>query len=252
MAKARAEPAGEQRRVRARALDRQPLDRSDARPARREPTPATGACGARRCRTPPSAVNRCASWPYAARDRRPLRRVDDEPVADVDDLRERRRVPVRLAAPAAERGQVGDEQRQHDGRGVVRRLAAETQLDHLGEHLAAAGELEVADRRVRLDAAAAAGERHEDDRPRRVTLGETREHALRARRPTRAAPRRGGSSCSSGARARRRPPRGSASARASARSRRRRPSVPPQCLRHERPSRCTSSSERAGPQLPAA
>ena len=99
--------------------------------------------------------------------------------------------------------------------------------------------------------APAAGERHEDDRARRVPLGETREHALRARRPTRAAPRRGGSSCSSGAPARRRPPRGSASARACARSRRRRPSVPPQCLRHERPSRWTSSSDRAGPQLPA-
>ena len=249
MAKARAEPADEQRRVRARPLDRQPLDRSDARPAGRERCPpreraAPGDVGDRR---PGEEVRELA---VCGGNRRPLRRVDDEAVADVDDLRERGRVPLRPAAPAAERGQVGDEQGQHDGRGVVRGLAAETQLDHLGQHLAPSRELEVADRRVRLDAAAAAGERHEDDRPRGVTLRETREDALRRADPLGRRPDEVGHRARAELR--------NAVGLLAAALPRELPldlgddaHVPPQCLRHERPSRCTSSSDRAGPQLPA-
>ena len=45
-----------------------------------------------------------------ARQSLPLRRVDDQPVGDPDELLELRRAERRLAAPAAEHRQVGDEQ----------------------------------------------------------------------------------------------------------------------------------------------
>ena len=50
----------------------------------------------------------------------PFRRVDDETVGDADDLGKGHAPPARLAAPAAEHGQVGDEQRQHDRARVLR------------------------------------------------------------------------------------------------------------------------------------
>src|SRR6185312_8550322 len=62
------------------------------------------------------AVEEAGERLVRAGDAAPLVRIDDEAVADVDDLVERLTVPVGAPAPAAVRGEVGDQQREHDGR----------------------------------------------------------------------------------------------------------------------------------------
>ena len=93
----------------------------------------------------------------------------------------------RLTAPATERGQVGDQQREHDRRRVARSLAAQAQLDDLGENLAAA-DGEVADECVGFDAARPARHGHEEDRPRGMPLGEPGQDLPRLVEPHRRRP----------------------------------------------------------------
>src|SRR5438128_2456263 len=59
------------------------------------------------------------------------RRLDDEPARDADELLELVCAEVRLAAPAEEDRQVGDEQRQRDRCRRLRARAAQIELDHL-------------------------------------------------------------------------------------------------------------------------
>ena len=79
----------------------------------------------RRCRRARRAGSKAAAEPL------PLGRVDDQPVDDADELVELVRAPGRLAAPAAEDGQVRDQERLHDRRGRLRPAALQTQLDDL-------------------------------------------------------------------------------------------------------------------------
>ncbi len=59
----------------------------------------------------------CRELRVGAGEPAPLRRVDDEPVADVDELLQLRLAPGRQPAPAAEGRQVGDQQRLDDRAG---------------------------------------------------------------------------------------------------------------------------------------
>ncbi len=60
---------------------------------------------------------------------------------------------------------------------MTRRVAAEPQLDHLGDHLAPASGVERAHARVDLDRAAPPAHRHEEDGARGMPLGEAGKHA---------------------------------------------------------------------------
>ena len=64
----------------------------------------------------------------------PLGRVDDEPVDDADDLLELGRAPRRLAAPAEEHGQVGDQERLDDRRRRLGTRSLQLELDDLRAH----------------------------------------------------------------------------------------------------------------------
>ena len=92
-----------------------------------------------------------------------------------------------------------------------------------------------------------AGQRHEDDRARRVALGQAREDALGSLDPARRRP----DDVRHGAR----PQLGHGVGLLEAALARQLPldlrDDAHQCLRHDRPSRWSSSSARAGPQLPA-
>ena len=87
-------------------------ERGEQRPPARRPRP--GDVRDRRAR---EAARRGA---VRVRQVVPLGRVDDEPVGDADELVELLRAPGRLAAPAQEHRQVGDEQRLDDARGRLR------------------------------------------------------------------------------------------------------------------------------------
>src|SRR6185503_14784356 len=97
-AQTRAEPPREQQRVRARPFDRHPLGPADPGPALgerrppREPTPP-GEIG------DDDPVEEAGERLVRAGDAAPLVRIDDEAVADVDDLVERLTVPVGAPAP---------------------------------------------------------------------------------------------------------------------------------------------------------
>ena len=123
------------------------------------------------------------------RDVAPLRRVDDETVGDADDLGEGHASPAGLAAPAAEDGQVGDEQRQHDRARVVGGGASQPELDHLREHLAReALELEVLQLHARLDLRLAPRARDQEDRAGGMALEQAGEGRARLRAPLGRAP----------------------------------------------------------------
>ena len=246
-AEPRAEPAREQQRVRARAFDRDPLDPADSGPALGERRPP-------RKPTPPGEigdddpVEEAGERLVRAGDAVPFVRIDDEAVADVDDLGERLTVPVGAPAPAAVRREVGDQQREDDGRRMTGRLAAQPELDHLGQHLAPVAGREVLDDGVGLDAAPPPRHGNEEDRARRVSLGQAGEDAFRPRQPLGRGP--------DDVRHRARAELGLAVHLLAA-------AVPRELPLHlgddahqwrlqERPSRWSSSSARAGPQLPAA
>ena len=130
-----------------------------------------------------------ASSTYAAGGRAPLARVDHEPVRDVENLLQLDRPPLGLAPPAAEDGQIGDEQRRDDRAGMMDRIATEPDLDHLRENLVRhPGQLEALQLGARDDLALAARLGDQEDRPRRVALGQARERHLRLRMPLRRAP----------------------------------------------------------------
>ena len=119
----------------------------------------------------------------------PLGRVDDEPVADVDELLELRLPPRRQPAPAAEGRQVGDQERLHDRAGTQRLLAAEAELDHLRADLTlGAGDREALERDLDADRVGTARVREEQDRARRVQLLEPGQRPARRGRPLRRRP----------------------------------------------------------------
>ena len=143
--------------------------------------------------------------------------------------------------------------------------AAEAHLDDLGEDLVPARDVEVTDAHRRGHLADASGLGHEDDRPRRVTLGESVQHPAHARKPGRRRPHHVGH--------RARPELGDAvvlllspqpgeppfdvadDAHGLRHHRRRGSSTDAghgQCRRHERPSRWIDSSAAPGPQVPPA
>ena len=187
----------------------------------------------------------------------PLRRVDDDPVGDVDELLplRRRRTGARRASGGRRAGR--RRERQHDRRRRERAVAAQVQLDHL------AADGAVADREAahgdarRRSGSCLVGARHEDHRARGMPLGQPLERSLGRVEPLAAAPRRRASSRSSaGAGCAPRRPRRRGAARAPTRSRRasrrgRQFSLLDQWRRHERPSRCSSSSADGGPHVPA-
>ncbi len=133
--------------------------------------------------------NSPASRRVAGGGARPLGGVDDEPVAHLDDLVERVGPPGGLAPPAAERRQVGDQERQHDRAGVAPGRASQPDLDHLREHLAGeAVHLEVPHRHLRADGRPPARLGHEEDRAGRMALGQPGERSARLREPLRRCP----------------------------------------------------------------
>ena len=172
---------------------------------------------------------------------------------DVDDLVELGRPPGRLAAPAAERGQVGDQQREHDRGWVLHRRArgrssitsAKTSRRHPDHGVF------FSRRASRTCGLPRRGSRYEEDRPRRMALLEPRDDCPRLGQPARRRPDE--------VRHRARPQVGAvvlelrrtAAPPARARSRRPRPSDVAQCRRQLRPSRCNSSSAAVGPHVPA-
>ena len=89
-----------------------------------------------------------------------------------------------LPAPATEGREVGDEQREDHRRRMARGVSAQPKLDDLREHLAPAADVEVLDGRMSLDLRAATRHGDEQDRPRRMPLGEPREDAPRSGQPT--------------------------------------------------------------------
>ena len=130
---------------------------------------------------------------------------------------------------------------------MARRGAVEPQLDDLGEHLAAAGAVEVAHDDPRLHPCGSARPGHEHDRPGGMPLLEPHEHPVRLGEPLRRRP-------------------DDVRHRARTELGHRVVLLPAACLdepaldvvddaqcrRHERPSRWSSSSAARGPQLPAA
>jgi hypothetical protein len=162
----------------------------------------------------------------------------------------------RAAAPADERGQVGEKQRHDHARGCPRVLAEQAELDHLGadvtfqlrkgEALDRNGDVE------RVVVGAGLGE--EEDRPRRMLLGEAGERLARRLAPLRRHP----GHVRHHARAQIRlvaqrgelaldlPDADVGSGPLAVRERRR------QRLRQDRPSRASSSSAASGPHVPAA
>ena len=86
------------------------LHAPDPGPELRRAAAASRACAPRRCPRPrPGRTARPAARRQPAVP--PFRRVDDEPVDHADELRQLAGLPARLAAPAAEHRQVGDEER---------------------------------------------------------------------------------------------------------------------------------------------
>jgi hypothetical protein len=253
----RAQPAAEQVRLRGRAGDADPLHVRDPGPERGEA--CAPAAGAR-----PRDVGRggvredVREARVAARDAGPLGRVDDQAVGELDELLELGRAERRLAAPAQEDGEVGDEQRLDDARRGRGRRPVQAQLDHLGADrpLDPRG-LDALERGPGVDPAAVAVRlRDEEQRPRRVQL----RHAFEGRpgpvEPVRRHP--GDVRHHARPQVRRRARLGDAVAEAGQRPRDvadrdvlARPGLA-QCLRHDRPSRWRSSSAARGPHVPAA
>ena len=112
----RTEPAGEQVRLRGRGGDSDAADVGDPGPQRGELAAPAARARPRDVRDG-DPIEDLRQPPVVGREVRPLGRVDDEPVDDVDQLRERLRAPRRQAPPAQERRQVRDEERRDDARG---------------------------------------------------------------------------------------------------------------------------------------
>ena len=216
--------------------------------------PASRASGPRRCRRRRSG-RRAPPAGVGVRQAAPLRRVDDEPVADVDELVELRRSPRRLPRQRQNIGRSEIRSGCDDRRRHPRALAAQAQLDHLGADLAGdALQREAADRHGHVDAVGAS--------PARAGAGSC---------ATGAAPRaRRASACAAAAHFGRRPGDVGHHARAQVGQRRPPPraarssascaldlsetiaiSGPHQWRRQLRPSRWSSSSAAAGPHVPA-
>ena len=118
-AEARAQPARDELRIGPGPLDAQLLDRRDSGPQLGEPAPPQEASASRRCPRRPRVRRAGQSRAYAAGA---VRHSDESTTSlsgDAGDLRELVRFPGGLAAPPAEDGEVGDEQRQHDRGGMV-------------------------------------------------------------------------------------------------------------------------------------
>ena len=184
----RPEPAREQERVRLRPGDRQRLGRLDVRPERREaraPAEPTAPGDVRHG----DPVVELLELPVGRREVAPLGRVDDEPVADVDELLQLRRAPRRQPAPAAERRQVGDEERLDDRAGHPRALPAQTELDHVRAHLARRPvDREALQVDVDVDPVSPLRVGEEQDRPRGMQLLEPGERPARRGFPLRRRP----------------------------------------------------------------
>jgi hypothetical protein len=71
---------------------------------------------------------------------------------------------------------------------MTRGIPAQSELDHLRQHLASAAELEVAHGRLGLDRARSSRLGHEEDRARRMALLQPGEDALRLVEPLRGGP----------------------------------------------------------------
>ena len=122
----------------------------------------------------------------------PLGRVDDQPVDEVDEPAERRIGEVGPPAPAQEDGQVGEQERGDDARGRDRPAPAQPQLEHLraDEPLLAVSWTKQRSETLRVDrvrAGVLVGE--EQDRPRRMPLGQPGERVARGLLPLRRHPR---------------------------------------------------------------
>ncbi len=152
-------------------------ERGEERPPPRRPLP--GDVGGRRAREELGEAR------VRVRQVVPLGRVDDEPVGDADELVELRRAPRRLAAPAQEDGQVGDEQRLDDARRRLRARPVQMQLHHLGAHVALdVGHREGQQRHLRVDPVEARVRLRDDqDGPRRVPLRHPGERGPRPLEP---------------------------------------------------------------------
>jgi len=123
--------------------------------------------------TPGHSVARCG-----LRQARPLGAVDDQAVDGVDELVEAAVPERRQPAPAQEHRQVGQEQRRDHARRRLRAVSAQLQPDRLHRDLAVLADRVAVDLDVRLEPIVSVGLGHEDDRPRRVPLGETGQHVL--------------------------------------------------------------------------
>ena len=186
---ARAQPTGEEGRVRLRPGHRQPLGRSDLRPELGQAAAPVTPASPRDVRDGHPSEERRQIL-VRGRKPRPLGGVDDEPVADVDELLELGLPPRRLTAPAAERGQVGDQERLHDRGRRLGALAPEPKLDHLRAHLMRdTVHREALHRHRDVDAVPPSRLGEEQDRPRRMALLEARERPARGSRPLRRRPR---------------------------------------------------------------
>ena len=209
-----------------------PQLRDRAAPAQRPRPDDVGDGGALEVRSEPRVATRCV---------RPLARVDDEPVDDVDELLERLVAERRLPAPAQEDRQVGEREREHDARGRAGPFAVQADLDHLGADGALQlGQREALERDVGLEVVPAAVLREEQQRSRRVPLREPRERLARRLLPLRRRPR------DVGHRAR-------AHVHVGPQARELSLDLADDAHRrlHERPSRWSSSSAASGPHVPA-
>ena len=172
----RAQPAGEEQRLRPRRRHRdlvrfeRPRARELASPALR-PFPGDV--------RDHGAVEALRELCVAVRQVlvRPLGRVDDQPVDDVHELVEHL-AELGHPAPAHEDRQVRDQERDDDARRMPRPLAAEAHADHLGAHGTVA-EGEALHRRVHFQLVFVLRPREEEDRARGMLLREAGERPLR-------------------------------------------------------------------------
>ena len=206
----RAQPAGEQERVGLRPRHRQRLHSLDLGPEPREPAaPAEAA--------PPGdvrdgdPVEERRELRVGAGKPAPLGRVDDEPVADVDELLELRLAPRRQPAPAAERRQVGDQERRDDRAGDAGALPpSRSSITSEQTSRARPGDREALQRRRRRRSRPPCGRRGRAGSCATGAAPRARRASGGRQQPTAAAPRRRGSSRSSASPSARALPRSSA------------------------------------------
>ena len=184
----RSQPAREQDRVRLWPGDRQRLRRLDTRPEFRETRTPAEPTTPRDVRDGDPVVE-LLELPVGRRQVAPFGRVDDEPVAHCDELLQFRRPPRRQPTPAAERRQVGDEQRLDDRAGHPCAPPAQTELDHVRAHLAGRPlDLEALQVDLHVDPVSPLRVGEEQDRPRRVQRFEPGQRPARRVLPLRRRP----------------------------------------------------------------